>query len=267
MGRNVRIGLVAVGAVVLLLALGFFIQVRWATALWPVPAGPLSHIFVASILAAIGAPAIWIALADEGRALAAGAADLAVTNAGVALTGAWFFFTTGNVGMLLLGIATALLCVLCVGIFRGWHGVPFRDARPTPTAVRIAFAVFALLLAITAAALIAVRPNTFPWPLGPENSVIYGFIFLGAMAYFLYGLAWPVWGNACDQLVGFLAYDIVLIVPFLRQFAAVKPEMRTSLTVYTAVVALSGLLALYFLLLHPATRFTARPAAPRPRLP
>jgi hypothetical protein len=87
MTRNYRMALAAVGAVVLVFAFGFFIQAPWATMFWPVPAGPLSHIFVASILAAIGAPAIWIAAADEGRAIAAGAADLAATNAGVAGAG------------------------------------------------------------------------------------------------------------------------------------------------------------------------------------
>jgi hypothetical protein len=136
--------------------------------------------------------------------------------------------------MLLLGGVTFVLFLLCVALIRRWHPEPFRDTRPTPVVIRIAFAVFAVLLALVAVRLIAVRPNTFPWPLGPENSVIYGFIFLGAMAYFLYGLAWPVWGNACGQLVGFLAYDLLLIPPFLGHFAAVKPEMRTSLAVYTA---------------------------------
>ncbi len=100
-----------------------------------------------------------------------------------------------------------------------------------------------------------VRQNTFPWPLGPENSVLYGIIFLGAMAYFIYGLIYPVWGNACGQLIGFIAYDVVLIVPFVQHFTNVGIEMQTRLVIYTTVVALSGLFALYFVFLHPATRF------------
>ena len=99
-----------------------------------------------------------------------------------------------------------------------------------------------------------VRPNIFPWPLSPENSVFYGSIFLGAMCYFLYGVIYPCWGNAKGQLLGFLAYDLVLIVPFLQHFAAVRPEKLLSLTIYTAVVSYSGLLAIFFLLVHAPTR-------------
>jgi MFS family permease len=254
MTRTFRIGLFVVGAVVLVFAVGFFVQAWWATSLWPVQSGRLSHIFIASILAAIGCPAIWIALADERRALAAGALDLMIVNLGVAATGFYFYGSTGNPGMLLMAIATSALFLLCIVLYRYGQAVPFRDQRPTPVAVRIAFGVFALLLAVVAGMLITVRPDTFPWPLGPENSAIYGFIFLGAMAYFIYGLVYPVWGNACGQLIGFIAYDLVLIIPFVLHFSAVKPELQTNLTVYTAVVALSGLFALYFVFVHPTTR-------------
>jgi hypothetical protein len=50
--------------------------------------------------------------------------------------------------------------------------------------------------------------------------------------------------------LGFLAYDLVLIIPFLQHFANVRPEMLLSLTIYTAVVSYSGLL----LFVHPPTR-------------
>ena len=264
MSSTFRIGLLLVGIVVMVFAIGFFIQAWWATALWPVQSGRLSHIFVSSILAAIGSPAIWIALANERRAVAAGALDLMIVNFGVMIAGIYFYTSTGNVGMLFIGIATALLGVLCIMLFRYGHRVTFSDQRPTPTAVRIAFGVFAFLLAIVATMLIMGRQNTFPWPLGPENSVLYGIIFLGAMAYFIYGLIYPVWGNACGQLIGFIAYDIVLIVPFVQHFANVGTEMRSSLVVYTTVVALSGLFALYFVLVHPATRFGASTRATQP---
>jgi hypothetical protein len=85
---------------------------------------------------------------------------------------------------------------------------------------------------------------------------MYGWIFLGAMLYFVYAVVYPVWGNARGQLIGFLAYDLVLIVPFLAHFRVVAPEMLSSLIIYTTVVSCSGLLAVYFLLVHPTTRFT-----------
>jgi hypothetical protein len=261
MSKRFRLGLSVVGGVVLLFALGFLMQQRWATAFWPVPAGPLSNVFVASILAAIGVPALWIAWTDERRALAAGAIDLAITNGGITGAGIWFYLTTGNLAILATAAATAVLFLLCILLFRYGHGAFFRDTRPMPTAVRIAFVVFAALLAVTATALLVVRPNTFPWPLSAENSVIYGFIFYGAMAYFLYGIIYPVWGNARGQFLGFLAYDVVLIPPFLQHFATVKPEMKASLTVYTSVLVASGLLAAWYLFLDRSTRFGPQKAA------
>jgi len=74
------------------------------------------------------------------------------------------------------------------------------------------------------------------------------------MCYFTYGIIYPYWGNAKGQLLAFLAYDLVLIVPFARRFATVPPEMLLSLTVYTAVISYSALLAIFFLFLYRPTR-------------
>jgi hypothetical protein len=120
-----------------------------------------------------------------------------------------------------------------------------RDARPTPVPVRIAFGVFGLTLVAVGTALV-LRYDVFPWPLDDNSSVVYGIVFLGAAVYFAYGLWRPVWGNAKGQLVGFLAYDIVLIVPFVRLWPA-SPTL--SLTVYLAVIAASALFAIWYLAL------------------
>jgi hypothetical protein len=66
-------------------------------------------------------------------------------------------------------------------------------------------------------------------------------------------------------LLGFLAYDLVLIGPFLQHFSTVRPEMRLSLVLYTAVVVYSGLLAIYFLFLHPPTRLPLTSVLPGSR--
>jgi hypothetical protein len=54
--------------------------------------------------------------------------------------------------------------------------------------------------------------------------------------------------------LGFLAYDLVLIMPFLQHFSDVLPEQRASLIVYTTVLVLSAGLAVYYLFIHRATR-------------
>src|SRR4051794_7938218 len=67
----------------LILTGGFYAQLPWATTLWPWPVSPLSYVFIASILAAIAIPLLWIALASEPAAIRAGALDLTVMYGGM----------------------------------------------------------------------------------------------------------------------------------------------------------------------------------------
>ena len=83
-----------------------------------------------------------------------------------------------------------------------------------------------------------------PWPVTDDLSVVVGLFFIGAAAYFAYGVAQPIIGNAFGQLLGFLAYDLVLIVPFVVRLPTIQPEFRTSLYIYIAVLIYSGLVAL-----------------------
>ncbi len=256
MGKAFRWSLVLVGSAAIVFALGFFLQMNWATQIWPLPSGRLSNIFISSILAAIGAPVVWIGLIGEKRAMAGGAINLLVTNAGFAASTLGIYNRDPHPGLLIFIVISIVMVVLCAFLVVYSQRAQFSDTRPIPILLWISFIVFAALLLLTAIALIARRPNTFPWPLSAENSVMYGWIFLGAMCYFLYALIFPASSNVRGQLLGFLAYDIVLIVPFVAHFQTVAPEMMTSLIIYTCVVSYSGLLAIYFLFLHPSTRFT-----------
>ncbi len=125
-----------------------------------------------------------------------------------------------------------------------------------PAPVHASFGVFALLLLGVGTGLV-LQANVFPWPVGPESSTLYGFIFLGAAAYFLYGITDPVWPNAAGQLIGFLAYDLVLIGPFIDRIGEAEGGDLVSLTIYTAAVTYSGALATYYLFLAPETRVHA----------
>jgi hypothetical protein len=79
-------------------------------------------------------------------------------------------------------------------------------------------------------------------------------MFFGAAVYFAYGLLRPLWVNAAGQLAGFLAYDLILIVPFLTRLPTTPDEHRLGLTIYTAVLIFSALLAIYYLFIHKPTR-------------
>jgi len=255
MSRNLRVSALLIGTVSIVVAIGMFLQMPWATQVWPLQSGRLSNIFIGSILAAIGAPIVWIGLSGEIRAAAGGAVNLLVINFGFAISAFTYFARDHQAPLLVFGIISVVMVLLCIGLFIYSQPRPFGDTRPIPGLVRVSFVVFAVNLLITGIALLSRRPNTFPWPLSDENSVMYGWIFLGAMVYFIYAIIYPVWSNARGQLIGFLIYDLILIGPFLFHFQDVQPEMLASLIIYTTVVSFSGLLAAYFLFIHPATRF------------
>lgn len=263
MGRAIRPALLCLGALLLLLALGFFGRAAWATALWPWPDGRLSFVFVASILAAIAAPLLWIGATGELGAASGGAINLFVTFAGGAGWLALLASRGGGTRILVTAALFAATALLTAGIWRWSRRLPRRDRRPVPAPVRASFALFAALLVPVGVALVARAPHIFPWPLHPDSSVLYGWIFLGAALYFIHGVVRPGWANAAGQLLGFLAYDLVLIGPFLAHFSAVLPEHRASLILYTAVLIYSGLLACFYLAVHPPTRLRPGPAAAR----
>lgn len=252
--KGLRYVCVLVGVLLLAFAAGYVLQAPWATSMWPWPDGRLSYIFVGSIQAAIAASVIWIGLSEEWGALAAGAVNMLVMAGGMAL----FLFrlaARGDGGYLWIYAAwCAAFALLNVGILLWSRKYAIRDPRPTPRLVRISFVCFAAVLLGVGGMLLARVPNVFPWPLNPDSSVMFGWIYIGAACYFLYAVVYPRWHNARAQLWGFLAYDVVLIPPFLAHFAEVKPEHSLSLTVYVAVLVYSATLAVYYLFLNESTR-------------
>jgi len=259
MHRYFRYLLVVLGATGLLGAAAFFMQAPWIAGLWPWPAyGRLSNIFVASILAAAAAPVMWIGLSGELAAITGGALNFMVTYGGMAAFSLGVYLSaTGRTPILLFTIVCAALAIVCLVLIIWARRIPFHATRPTPRVVRISFGVFIVVLLLAGGSLVLKTQRIFPWSLNAQQSVLYGWIFLGAAFYFAYGVARPVWGNAVGQLLGFLAYDLVLIIPFLRHFSTVTPDLRVNLTVYTAVLVYSGLLAIWFLFIHRSTRFGA----------
>ena len=131
--------------------------------------------------------------------------------------------------------------------------IKLRDARPTPMLVSVSFGIFVISLLLAGGALI-MQILVFPWKLDPKSSVMFGCIFLGDAFYFLYGLYYPRWHNALGQLLSFLAYDLVLIFPFLLLFKTIKPEFRLSLVVYVSILIYSAALAIYYIFINQRTR-------------
>lgn len=249
--------LIITGIVVLVLAAGYYFRSPWAIWTWPWPDGRLTYIFIASILAAIAVAIIWIGFTREWGHLAAGSLNLLITMSGIT---AFLVLHSGRTGQVqLLGYAAfagvTVVLNLLILIWSRRFQIP--DPTPLPGPVRLSYMLFTMILFLVGAALIFQTPNVMPWPLRPETSVLIGFIFFGNAFYFLYALLRPYLQFGRAQLLSFLVYNLVLIGPLLGHLAAVNPELRTSLIVYLAILFYSGLLAVYYLFLHRATRLWA----------
>lgn len=245
------------GLVILGLAIGFIYQLPFATLLWPWPDGHLSYLFVGSILAAVSAAALWIGWTGELGALPAGSLNVFVIAGGCAI----YFFQMVEARPELLGPAwMSIGFALLSGLTFLWsRRISLSESLPTPLPVRVSFGIFVASLLFAGTALILEQP-VFPWKLNPDSSVIFGSIFIGDAFYFLHALFKPRWRNAAGQLLSFLAYDLVLIVPFLRLFGTVEPALRLNLIVYVIVLIFSAALAAYYLFLNPGTRDWLSPA-------
>lgn len=256
MNGYLRVVLLVTVAVQTLFALGFALQLPFAVQLWPLPyTSAMGFVFVASIFAAAAAATLWCVLAEEPAALAGVALDYVIIMAPTAIVAVQLASGNGGTGGALGVFAAACGVTALLGLLLfGWSvRLPLRDARPLPRLVRISFGAFIVALLIVGSQLVQGSQTTLPWDVTTEAAVVYGWFFIGAAAYFVYGLLRPRWHNAAGQLAGFLAYDLVLIVPLLVLLAGISDERRPSLLIYIAVVALSGLLAIYYLFLAPAT--------------
>lgn len=249
-------GLTVVGGLVILIfAFGYIFQLPFAVTTWPWEDGRYSFLFVGSILAAISAAALWVGWTGEFGALPAGALNIFV----IAITTSIYFFklvSQGRSDLTLYGLLSALSAVVSlIAIFWSLR-IPLKDSRPMPKLVRTSFWIFIASLLLAGGALILQVP-IFPWALNPDTSVIFGCIFLGDAFYFLYGMFRPQWHNALGQLLSFLAYDLVLIIPFIGLLNTVKPERYVNLVVYLAVLLYSAGLAIYYLFINTQTRLKA----------
>lgn len=243
------------GILALIVTIGFLFEIPFFLQLFPWTLSRLSSIFIASIFAAIATPVILIGLRGEVASSFGGAVNLGLMFAGWAILCFQLYLgDNSRQAILNFGIFSAILVVFLAFVAQQSWGMPLKDTRPTPALVRYSFAFFALALFLAGVALIHRAPNVFPWDISEELRILYGWIFLGAMCYFIYGFFVAKWGNAQGQLLGFLAYDLVLIVPFVQHFATVIPEQRLSLIIYVGVLVYSGLLAIYFLFINKETR-------------
>ena len=254
MNKILRIVLTIVGMLSLILAVGFCLRLPWTVRLWPWADSFLPYPFLGSITAATTASLLWIGLSGELRSAAGGALHLTVFYAGLASSLFLLSQHGGDQNLLMGATVCAAGALVSLAMFLWFRRYPLRESRPMPLLVRISFRMFVVVLVLVGSGILLHIPNVFGWKLQPTSSVLLGWFFLGAACYFLYGLVHPSWQKACGQLWAFLAYDLVIIVPYLLHFALVRPEQLPSLLVNTLVLLYSGALAIYYLLVKKETR-------------
>jgi hypothetical protein len=252
------------GASLLALTIGFVWRQPWALNLWPWELSRLSAIFLGSITIAYGVALVWIALSRELRALAGLSVGLAVTFGGMAAFAISFASSDAlTLSIRLFAVVTATLTAASVMVYFWSRRIEFREPRTIPRSALVPMAIIALIVAAEGCALALRVPNVFPWRLTSELSTTYGWIFLGAASYFLYAFAHPSWGNAYGQLMGFLAYAIVLFGPFILHLKTVPAELRVQLIVYLSVLTFGTVSALYFLFANKSSRLRSIPEPAR----
>lgn len=246
------------------LGVGLAVEADWATAAWPLPAGPLTHAFLGAILIALAAPVVWIGASGEWGAAASGGLFPAVSFLGLAAY-LWGLRASGDpdVGLAAPVVATAV-AAWGVGFVAWARRVPLRDGRRSPRAVRVAFALFALVLAAAGAALLARVGGVLPWPVGARTSTVIGLVFLGAALPYAAGAASGRWHEARGPLLGFVAYDLALLPPLVGRVDDVHGAAAVSLAVYLAVLVASLALGARFLLVDRRTRPWRPVLAPEP---
>lgn len=248
-----------VGILQAVLAIGFILQLPFATALWPFSysTGRMSYYFLGSIAAAAAASTLWCVWMRQPGAIVGIGLDYLLIFIPMAVFVLQIAAGRGN--LIMLGLACISGALFGIWVLFCARRVPITDTRPQPRLVRFSYIVFVVALILVGGAMILKTPNVIPWSITPDISVIYGWMFLGAAGFFAYSLFRPSWINSGSQLIGFLAYDLVLIVPFLNSFGTVAPQLRFNLIVYTGVLVYSGLLAIYYLFIHAETRTPITP--------
>jgi len=265
MPKAMRYLLLFICAVQFFFALAFFLQLPFAVDLWPFQGTtPLTFIFIASIFAAAAASTLWATASENYGALAGIGLDYLGILIPVSILSFQLGANSGSPALTTYGVVCVFGAIFGLGLLLWSIRVPIDNTLPMPGLVRGSFVLFIVALLIVSVRLIMKVPNTIPWTITPDLSVVIGAMFFGAALYFVYALVRPSWANAAGQLAGFLAYDVVLIVPFLTRLPTTPPEHQVGLIIYTAVVTYSGLLAIYYLFIHKPTRLWVRMSSSRP---
>jgi hypothetical protein len=245
----------ALGATVIVYALGLFFGLAAFRRLWIWPAAPaLGLAFVGSWLAGVAAPLLWIGITGRLRAIQGGAIGGAVAFGGSA---ALLWARSGSPDRerylpFAILFAAGALGALATLIWSARATLPLD--RPSPPVVRWTFLLFAAILLPVGVAMASGVQGIFPMPLAADSTRLYGWFFLGSCSYYLFGFLRPTMLNATGHMLSFLVYDALLLPPFAGYWQVVAGEFRLSLFLYLAVLVTSAVFCIYYLFVDSRSR-------------
>jgi hypothetical protein len=200
---------------------------------------------------------IWIALSEQFAGLKGYGLGFGIMYGGMALAALLFYLRNRQVALLVFALVIGVIALFCVLLFLRAPDES-SESQPTPRIVRLAFVLEVLVLAGAGLLLLLKVPNTLPWNLSPESSVLYGWVFLGLAFYYLYAVLRPQWIHALGPLLGFLVYDLVLFSPLFARFGSLPSEHVLGQVAASVIIIFSAGLGLYYLFVNPATRLGTR---------
>jgi hypothetical protein len=259
-------------AIVLLLtamSAASYFQADFAKSAWAWRDQEITYKFAGAYLLAFAGSLLWIAVTGELAAFA-GVAVTVLTNAIGTLVFLVYQSIQESRGDLVPNIVVMLLlAIVSIAVFRWSRGLASRRVIPTPRVLFIAMIVFTVVLLSASVRLILQHTNVFPWDPRAEWSTMIGLSLLGSVAFFAYGAYRREWTHAGAQFAGFLAYDLVLIFPYIRMlrdgdgersvYGASGTQVNEGpLVIFLIAIGSSALLAVWYLFFDARTRVRIR---------
>lgn len=255
--RAVRSLLIAAGALAAAMAVGYFFQMQWALDSWPWVDGRLSNIFISSVLGAVAAAMLWVGISGRLAAATAGFVHVATMLIGFATVLLPLAIDRDDSQLLAYAVACLAAAAVSLGGF-AWarRRVPARP-EALPRSLKIWSALYVLITIPVGSVMILNAADVMPWPIKEETETLYGWIFVAASCSFIYPLLRGGMEYVIGGLVGFLAYDIVLIVPFLGHLDEVPAGLKGNLILYITALVVTASVSIYYLFIRqvpPAAR-------------
>ncbi|GIW08812.1 MAG: hypothetical protein KatS3mg060_3617 [Dehalococcoidia bacterium] len=248
-GTALARGILAAAALLLcLLALAFWMRWPIIGLIWPAPV--TNGTFLAAIAASIAAPVLFIVWTGDFGAVRAGAVTLGAIYAGFVLA-SLPPLAVGNSAFTPFVVVSAIAVAGNVLMFRWARAYPEREQQATPSAVLWFFAISSIMLVVPGVAAL-LGTDLMPSPQPIETLRLYGAIYAGAGAFFLWGIARPTWSNARLVLIAFLVYDalrLTVLPEILPRMLANPAGTRTASWIYWGAVIASALFCVVFLMM------------------